>query len=138
VDGFDEDEGASEGNQGSVVPGGLFAAECDAFEALELADRLLDPGSAFVEDPGKELGFVGCVGAVGDNRADAAASGSLPVRLRIVSFIGQRSARRNIRADIKQGLELTAVAGLAAREMKRQGLAIEVGLKVNLGREPAT
>jgi hypothetical protein len=99
---------------------------------------VLDPGSAFVEDPGKELGFIGHVGPVGNNRADAAASGGLPVRRRIVSFIGQRGARRNVRADIEQGLELTAVAGLAAREMKRQGLAIEVGLEVDLGREPAT
>ncbi len=136
MDGFDEDERTSEGNQGSVVPGGLFAAECDAFEALELADGLLDPGPAFVEDPGKEIGFVGHVGPVGDNRADAAASGGLPVRLRIVSLIGERGARRNIRADIEQSFELATVAGLAAREMKRQRLAIEVGLEVDLGRKP--
>ena len=97
---------------------------------------MLDPGSAFVKDPGKEVGLVGNVGPVGNTWADTAASGRLPVRFRIVSFIGQRGARRDIRADIKQGLELTTVAGLAAREMKRQGLAIEVGLEVDLGRKP--
>ena len=36
VDGFDEGEAASAGDEGSVVLGRLFAAERDALEALSL------------------------------------------------------------------------------------------------------
>ena len=56
MDGFDQDEGAGEGDEGSVVLRGLLASQCDAFEALELADGLLDAGSAFVEHFGEEGG----------------------------------------------------------------------------------
>ena len=44
VDGFDQDERAGEGNEGSEVLGGLLAAQGDAFEAFELADGLFDAG----------------------------------------------------------------------------------------------
>jgi len=72
VDGFDQDERAGEGNEGSEVLGGLLAAQGDAFEALELAVTLFDAGASGVEDFGKEGGLVFGVLAVGDDGADAA------------------------------------------------------------------
>ena len=42
VHGFDRDEAECQGYEGSVVLRGLLASECDAFEALEFADGLLD------------------------------------------------------------------------------------------------
>ena len=40
VDGFDQDQAAYEGEEGSEVFGGLLAAQGDAFEALDFADGL--------------------------------------------------------------------------------------------------
>ena len=52
VDGFNQDEAECKGYEGSVVLRGLLASECDAFEALEFADGLLDacprPGSRLI------------------------------------------------------------------------------------------
>ena len=45
MDGFDQDQGASESDEGGVAFGGLLAAHGDALEALQLADGLLDPGA---------------------------------------------------------------------------------------------
>jgi hypothetical protein len=58
VDGFDEDEGESEGDEGAVVLGRLLATEGDAFKALELAHGLLDAGAASVEGAWEEGGRV--------------------------------------------------------------------------------
>ncbi len=49
VDGFDRDEAECQGYEGSVVLRGLLASECDAFEALEFADGLLDACPRLVE-----------------------------------------------------------------------------------------
>src|SRR3954451_22035206 len=49
VDGFDEDEAESKGNDGAVVLGRLLAAQCNSLEALELADELFDAGAGAIE-----------------------------------------------------------------------------------------
>jgi len=54
VDGFDEDEAESKGNNGAVVLGRRLAAERDPFEPLELANELLDAGAGAIERFRKE------------------------------------------------------------------------------------
>ena len=60
VDGFDEDEAESEGDNCAVVWGGLLAAQRHTLEALELANELLDAGASpvkrFREEPWPVLG----------------------------------------------------------------------------------
>ena len=137
MDGFDQDESAGEVDENHVVPGGLFAAQGDALEPLELADELLDPGASLVEQLREKCGLVGRVGLARDDRANAALAGRRAVRFAVVSLVGQRRARRDVGAEVEQGLELAAVAGLAAGEAEGDRLAAEVGLEMALGREPA-
>ena len=49
MDGFDDDEAKSEGDQGSEVLVCFLAAERNSLEALELADKLLDAGAGAIE-----------------------------------------------------------------------------------------
>ena len=49
VDGFDQDECRCDCDDGAEVSGGLFAAQGDAFEALEFSHHLLDAGPSPVE-----------------------------------------------------------------------------------------
>ncbi len=49
VDGFDEDEAESKGNDGAVVLGRFLAAQRNSLEALELADELFDAGAGAIE-----------------------------------------------------------------------------------------
>jgi len=137
VDGFDQDERASEGNEGSEVLRGLLAAQGDAFEALELAVALLDAGASGVEDFGKEGGLVFGVLAVGDDGADAAAARRLPVGLGIVALVAENGARRDVRADVEQECEIAAVAGLAAGQMESQRQTVEIGFQVDFRRKSA-
>ena len=133
VDGFDEDEAASEGDESRVALGRLLAAECDLLEALELAHGLLDPRPALIEDLREESGLGADVRAIRDDRADTALSGRPSVGLGVVALVGQRGPRRDVGADVEQGLELAAVAGLGASQVERERLAIEVSLEVDLG-----
>ena len=48
LDGFDDDEAERERDDGSIVLGGLLAAERHTLEALELAHGLLNPSSRLV------------------------------------------------------------------------------------------
>src|SRR5205814_6343539 len=48
VDGFAQDEGARKRDEGGDVLRGLLAASGEAFEALDLADTLLDAGAHYV------------------------------------------------------------------------------------------
>ena len=137
VDGFDQDEAANEGDQGSIVLGGLFTAQGDALETLELSHGLLDAGAGFVEGFGEEGGLVGGVGAMRDDRADTALAGGLAIGLGVVALVGDRGAGPDVGSEVKQGLELPAVAGLAAGQREVKRVAFEVGLERDLGREPA-
>jgi hypothetical protein len=49
VDGFDQDESASESDESTVTVCSFLAAHGDPLEAFQLADRLFDPGAGLVE-----------------------------------------------------------------------------------------
>ena len=49
MDGFDDDEAKSECDEGSEVLACFLAAERNALEALELADKLFDAGAGAIE-----------------------------------------------------------------------------------------
>ena len=137
MDGFDQDEGAGEIDEGSEVLRGFLAAQSDAFEALEFADALLDPGSPFVEDAGKESGSFGNVLAVRDCRADTAAASRLAVCPGVVAFVTEHGPGHDVGADVEQNFKIAAVAGLTAGEMESQRQSVEIGLQVDFGGKPA-
>jgi hypothetical protein len=120
VDGFCPDKGASEGNESGEVLGGFLAAQRDSFEALELADGLLDAGAGFVERTREELRLGGGISAVRNNGADAAPARCRAVSLAVVAFVADRRPGRDVRAEVKQRLEVAAVAGLAAGQVEGQ------------------
>ncbi len=137
VDGFDEDEHESKRDEGAVVLGCLLAAQGDALEALELADGLLDPGAAAIESFREEggCGFAGSPERYGG--ADAACAGRLAVGLAVVAFVADGCAGDNVRPEVEQDREMTAVARLACGQIEGDGQAAEIGLEVDLGREAA-
>src|ERR1700686_4108796 len=137
VDGFDQDERASERDEGSEVLRGLLATQGDPFEAFDLADTLLDAGASLVENAGKECGLCGSVLAVRDGGADAAPARCLAVGPGVVTFIAEHRPRRDVGTDVEQDLKIAAVAGLAAGEMERQRQAVEIGFQVDFGGKPA-
>src|SRR4029079_13922611 len=49
VDGFDDDEAQSKGDEGSEVLVRFLATERNALEALELADEVFDAGAGAIE-----------------------------------------------------------------------------------------
>lgn len=102
-----------------VVPRRLLAAQSDALEALELADGLLDSGTASIEGLGEEHGLVLRVLPEGDDRRDAACSSRLTVGLCVIALVGDGGARRDIGTDVEQRLEVAAVARLAAGQIER-------------------
>jgi hypothetical protein len=61
VDGSDHNESGGESDEGCEVCCGFLAAERDPLEALELADRVLDPGTAGVKKLGEEGRLFACV-----------------------------------------------------------------------------
>jgi hypothetical protein len=74
VDGFDQDEGASEGDECAIAVLGFVAAHGNSLEALQLADRLLDPGTGLVEQSWEETGPVLGVLAIRNDRNNATTS----------------------------------------------------------------
>jgi hypothetical protein len=79
VDGFDQDEGASESDECAIAVLGFVAAQGNSLEALQLADRLLSPGAGLVEQSREEAGPVLGILAVGNNRDNAATTASCAV-----------------------------------------------------------
>ena len=79
VDGFDQDEGASKGDECTVAVLGFITTHGNPLEALQLADGLLDSGTRLVEQSWKELRFVLGVLAIRNNRNDAAATAGCPI-----------------------------------------------------------
>ena len=55
MDGFDQDKGGRESDEGTEVGGGLFAAQGDALEASELADGVFGAGAGPVKRPCEPL-----------------------------------------------------------------------------------
>ena len=76
--------------------------------------------------------------ATRDDRCDTARNRGSPVCIAIVSLIGHRDARADIRADVERCLELRAVAGFARGQVEVEGVAVEIGLEVDFGRKAAT
>ena len=79
VDGFDQDERTCQCDERTVIPRCLLATQRDALESFELADCLLDTGSALVESFRKEGGNVFGVGSIRDCRAYSALACGLAV-----------------------------------------------------------
>jgi len=136
VDGFDQDKGASERDEGGEVVSGFLAAQGDSLEALDFADALFDAGAALVEDFREEFGLGLGVLAVWDGGADGAPPRCLAVGLGVVSLVAEHRSRCDVRADIEQDFEIAAVAGLAAGEVKGQRQAIEIALQVDFSGKP--
>jgi hypothetical protein len=125
------DESDGESHKGTEMSGRLLAAERDALEAFELADRLLDAGSGAVECLREERGPVLLIRLVWDHRSDAALARRRAIARAGVALVAHRSTGRDVRSKIEQGLELRAVARLASREVKGQRQAVEIDLYTN-------
>ena len=133
MDGFCPDEGASEGDEGGEVLRSFLAAQRDPLKALEPADGLLDAGAAFIERAWEELRLGGGITAVRDDGTDAAPACRFAVGLAVIAFVADHRPGRDVRADVEQGLEITAVAGLAAGQVEGQRQTVEIALQVNFG-----
>src|SRR4051794_33360631 len=133
VDGFCPNKGASEGDESGKVLRGFLAAQRDPLEALEPANTLLDTGAAFVEGAGKEFRLDGGIAAVRDDGTDTAPACRFAVCLAVIALVADHRPGRDIRADVEQGLEITAVAGLAAGQVEGQRQTVEIALQVNFG-----
>lgn len=105
VDGFDQDKAGCEVNEGQEVGCGFFAAWRDPFEALELADRLLDARSSLVKRGGKEGRFVSGVGFVG-RRHDAALTCCLAIG--VAALVSHGGTRSDVGAEIREARESVA------------------------------
>ena len=55
--------------------------------------------------------------------------------LAVVPFVAHHSTGRDVRPEVKQDLELRAVACLTFCEVERQRSPIQINLEVDLGRE---
>lgn len=74
---------------------------------------------------------------MGNDRDCAALASGLAVGLGVVTLVGDHRARRHLRADLKQGLELATVGRLVAGQMEIEREAVEVTLEVDLAAETA-
>ena len=107
MDGPGEDGSEGESDEGTEDSCRLLAAECDALEAFELADRLLDAGApdrALSESKRAGTSRWTCAGSPARCRARAPPHGS-PAG---VTLIARRRAGRDVGAEIEQNLELHA------------------------------
>jgi hypothetical protein len=79
VDGFDQDEDASESDECAIAVLSLVAAHGNSLKAFQLADGLLDSGAGLVEQSWKETGPVLGVLAVRNDRNNATPAASRTV-----------------------------------------------------------
>lgn len=70
---------------------------------------MLDAGPGFVEGLGEEGWPVLLVGFVWDYRRYATGAGGCPVCLAGIALVANRNARRNVRPDVEQGLEMGCI-----------------------------
>jgi len=106
VDGFNQDERASERDEGGEVLCGLLAAQGDPFKALEFADALLDAGATLIENAGKECWLCARILAVRNGGADAVLARRLAVGLGVVALVAENRPRGDVRADVEQDLKI--------------------------------
>jgi hypothetical protein len=138
VDGFDQDGCSGEGDDGCEVSLGLFATQGDTLEALELADGLLDAGAPAIEGFREEAWLVLLVGLVRNDRDDAARACRLPIGPAGIPLVRDRSARIDIGAEPEQDWEMRRIALFASGQVEGDGMAVEIGLQMDLGGEAAT
>ena len=118
VDGFNQHQRACKTDDRGVAGVGLFAAHGDAFEPLELADRLFDARPQFIEALGKEAASLLGIFTTRDYRCDATCKRGDAIGGAVISLIGHRDARANVRADVERCLELGAVAGFTTGQLE--------------------
>ena len=138
VDGFDQHKAACKTDDGGVADVGFFAAHGNALEPLELADGLFDARSESIETLRKKAASLLGVFATRDHRRDATRKRGGAICVAVISLIGHRNARANVRTDVERGLELSAVARLAWAQVEVERMAVEIGFEVDFGREAAT
>ena len=137
VDEFDQAKAGGEGDDGSEVSFGLFAAERDALEALEPSDALFDAGAGFVEGAGEEGWLVLFVGLVGNHGSDAARSRGVPIGVAGVAFVADDGARLDVGSDVEQGFEVTPVGSFSAGQVEGDDVAGGVRFCVDFRGEAA-
>jgi hypothetical protein len=137
VDEFDQAKAGGEGDDRSEVSFGLFAAECDALEALEPSDALFDARAGFVEGTCEEGWLVLFVGLVGNDGSDAARSRGVPIGLAGVAFVADDGAGLNVGPDIEQDFEVTPVEGFAAGQVEGDDIPGGVRFRVDFRGEAA-
>jgi len=91
----------------------------------------------FIEALRKEVPSLLGAFAARDNRRDAPRACRRAVGLAVVSLVRYRDARADVGTDVERRLELRAVAGLASGQVEVEGIAVEIGLDVDFGRETA-
>lgn len=113
----------------------VFSQRSDPLEALELADGLLDPGSASVERPWEEAGLFLVIGLGRDDGDRAVLAGSPPVGLAGVALVADAGAGIHVRPEVEQDGKVRSVAVLAAGQIESNRMAVEIGLQMDLGGE---
>lgn len=73
-----------------------------------------------------------------NDRDDAARARCLPVGLAGVALVADSGARIDIGAEPEQDREIRRIALFASGQVEGDGMAVEVGLQVDLGGEAAT
>lgn len=137
MDGFNQHEPACKTDDGGVADVGLFAAHGDALEPLELADRLFNARPEFIDTLGKKAASLLRILTPRDHRCDATRKRGDTVGVAVISLVGHRDARANLRADVERCLELGAVAGFTTGQVEVERVAVEISLEVDFGRESA-
>lgn len=72
-----------------------------------------------------------------NDRDDAARARCLPVGLAGIAFVGDCSARIGIGTEPQQDREMRCITLFASGQVEGDGMAVEVGLQVDLGGEAA-
>ena len=138
MDGFDQDKHKGQRDERGIVLLGFLAPHGHPLEALGLADQLLGAGPQLVKPLWEEPRLALDIGPVRNDRRYPSLTCGVAVCLGVIALVGDDPAWRHIRTDVEQDLELPAVAGFVACEMKVERQALEVALDVNFGAEPAT
>jgi hypothetical protein len=137
VDGFDQDEGCGKGDEGSEIPFRFFTTQSDPLETFQFPDGLFDARPSPVERFGEYLGDDPGVLSERDHRHRSAVTGDLSVLGAVISFVRHNCAWQNVRSKVQQSLEMRAVRGLPASQIKSDGKPLEVCFQMDFCAEPA-
>jgi transposase len=137
VDGFDQDEGCGKGDEGSEIPFRFFTTQSDPLETFQFPDGLFDARPSPVERFGEYLGDDPGVLSERDHRHRSVVTGDLSVLGAVISFVRHNCAWQNVRSKVQQSLEMRAVRGLPASQIKSDGKPLEVCFQMDFCAEPA-